>query len=274
MEYNSAVRNGTIPPLDLHVVRQQIDERLAAQDVESLSTLQASVPHPTGDIVDVESNGEDTGPGFLTADQEAEYLARLDAKAGDPYTLAPSTQKDTVQEEKHWAELTPRELERQVELQNPQSQHNWLKTHTKVLSTNIDDDTESLASHDNAAKPSSAPARKRGGKDKNLAKQVGDRAVERAKEGWSPSAASDDEGATAAATTAGKKRTRDPDGTYRLKGSGSKGAGSSAKGKRKRSTTGDGGGEVGIKKAKVEGEGGEDDEELDEKAYMAKSGMS
>lgn len=255
-EYELAVRNGQIPQLDLHVIRQQIDTKLAAQDVLSLEDLEAMVPHPIAGALALAS--EEPNPSFMTTEHETEYLARLDAKLPlDPYTMA--AQGDAApMEEKHWAELTPRELERQVELLNPQSQHNWLKTHSKA-NTNLlgdNEDTESLASHD------TKPARRRGGKDKNLAKQVGDRAVERAREG-EPSAAGSDEEAPPAGH--GKKRSvRDPDGAYRLKGSKSAtGPSTGAKGaKRKRSAVEDAGvgSSAGKKRVKVEEDGdGEED---------------
>ena len=258
MEYTAAVRAGQIPPLDLHVVRQQIDEKLAVQEVRPLSALEAGVSHPNLTTAGDVGTEEDMGPSYLTIEQEAEYLARLDARNPlDQWALTSSAPKEAaVGEEKHWAELTPRELERQVELLNPQSQHNWLKTHSKGATNLVDDDNESLASHDTGSKPA-ASSRKRGGKDKNLAKQVGDRAVERAKEGMSPSAASDEE--ATAGGSGGRKRARDPDSTYRVKGS--KGQGSAAKGsKRKRSAVEDTGSGTGRKKVKVEDDGEDGDE--------------
>jgi hypothetical protein len=251
LEYQEAVKKAMMPNIDLDVARAQMEERLAAQDTEPLAALEASVPHPVSEHQGIVPDEEELGPGFMTYEQEAEYLARVDTKLHrEPMYMPTAIQKKLDKElpqldDKHWAELTPRELERQVELMNPQSQHNWLKAHAKVTQNLADDDNESLASHD-----ASKPPRKRGGKDKNLAKQVGDRAVERAKEGVSPSAASDDE----FTASAGKKRSRDPDGTYRLKGAKS----SAAKGsKRKRS-----GGEdlVAGKRRRVEGDDVEDEE--------------
>jgi hypothetical protein len=240
-----------LPNIDLDLARAQLEERLAAQGTEPLAALEARVPHPVSAQQASVPDEDELGPGFMTYEQELEYLARLDSRLHrEPIYVASSIPRKFDKElapldDKHWAELTPREFERQVELTNPQSQHNWLKVHIKVPQNLADDDNESLASHD-AAKPS----RKRGGKDKNLAKQVGDRAVERAKEGWSPSAASDEEFTAGA----GKKRTRDPDGTYRLKGAKS----SAAKGsKRKRS----GGDELATgKRRRVDGDDGEEEE--------------
>ena len=251
MEYQDAVKKAMMPNIDLDVARAQMEERLAAQETEPLAALEANVPHPISDQQGIVPDEEELGPGFMTYEQEVEYLARLDTKLQrEPMYIAPAIQKKLDKEllqldDKHWAEFTPRELERQVELTNPQSQHNWLKAHAKATQNLADDDNESLASHE-----ASKPPRKRGGKDKNLAKQVGDRAVERAKEG-DPSAASDEE----VAAGAGRKRTRDPDGTYRLKGAKS---GAASKGsKRKRS-----GGEdlVAGKRRRMDGDDGEDEE--------------
>ena len=251
-EYQDAVKQAMLPVIDLDLARAQLEERLAAQETEPLAALEARVPHPISSQQISVPDEDDLGPGLMTYDQELEYLSRLDARLHpEPRYVASSMTRRYDKElapfdNHHWAELTPREFERQVELLNPQSQHNWLKVHNKVHQNLADDDNESLVSGE-----ASKTSRKRGGKDKNLAKQVGDRAVERAREGWSPSAASDEE----VAVGAGKKRSRDPDGTYRLKGP--KG-GAVKGGKRKRS-----GGEelAGGKRRRVDGED-EGEEEL------------
>lgn len=231
-EYTSAVSQGRIPPLDLHIIREQIEDQLAAHDVQALEELERSVPHPlvpNEEELPVEDRGEEP-PGYLTSSQEAEYLQRLDAKLGDQLSLDSAAHPPSP----HQAELTPRELERHMELLNPQSQHNWLRTHTKMQAM-PEDDAESIASHEGGGKPT---GRKRG---KNLAKQVGDRAMERAYEGMSPSAASgfdeDELHAPEDAPGSGRKRARDPDGSYRAKG----GRGGGVRGKRKRPTEEGGG---------------------------------
>ncbi|KJX97240.1 hypothetical protein TI39_contig520g00004 [Zymoseptoria brevis] len=249
VEYTQAVQRGQIPHLDLHVIREQIEEKLAAQGVPTLAELESSVPHTrpelNGDVLPDDVLGLEP-PGFLTSEQEDAYLLRLDAKCGDQLSLTRTQemQKDgsAFADDKHWAELTPREVERLFEIQNPQSQHNWLRAHGKGAAAGVDaDDNESLAEI--------KPATGRGGSGKrNLAKQVGDRAVGRAREGFSPGAASaglgdDDELSLVddhpVATVSAKKRGRgngDSDSTYRVKGG--KSNGSAAKGKRKR-TSGD-----------------------------------
>lgn len=247
-EYTQAVAHGRIPPLDLHIMREQIDERLAAQGVTPLETLEQQTPHP---LIPIESDlpeecKGDSPPGYLTTDQETAYLLRLDEKFGDRLAL---DKIEHAPPEPHPAELTPRELERHMELLNPQSQHNWLKMNTKIHMEGapplLPDDTESLASHDGAGQKAKSK-----GKGKNLAKQ----AAERATGYMSPSAASgfeEDELALEelqGSGSGGKKRIRDPDGAYRVKG----GKGGAAKGGKRKRTTEEGGGVV--KKAKV-GEG-------------------
>ncbi|KAK4556703.1 hypothetical protein LTR86_006274 [Recurvomyces mirabilis] len=319
LDYQQAVRQGTIPHLDLHIVRSEVEYKLAAQESRPLDTLLASLPsRPTADSISEDllllhhSRDDPPPPGYLTADQEAEYLTKLDAKLTDPLTahrlsetaipthskIPSNSTTTTPEEDKHFAEMTPRELERHVELLNPQSQHNWLKSHHKLglLEDGANGDTEILATHDQGgnnssiSKPSpssltTAP-RKRGGggtAGKNLAKQLGDRALERAREGGSPGVSGGYEGAGYAGADeemgmggegfgGGKRKGgggvgggRDGgDGAYHpkqgVKGSGSGGGGgggggSGGKAKRKRS----GGEELGAgssasaKKARIEG---------------------
>jgi hypothetical protein len=258
LEYTNAVQHGQIPHMDLHVIREQLEEKLAAQGVPTLAALEASVPHTrpelNEDILPDDVLGPEP-PGFLTSEQEDAYLLRLDAKCGDQMSLTRTQemQKDSnpFADDKHWAELTPREIERMFELQNPQSQHNWLKAHGRGAAAGMEnDDNESIAE----TKPST-------GRKRNLAKQVGDRAVGRAREGFSPSAASagfgdEDELSFVddhpVASASAKKRGRgngDSDGTYRVKGG--KSNGSATKGKRKR-TSGEEPLSGSGKKAKVE----------------------
>ncbi|GAB1737408.1 hypothetical protein NU219Hw_g1553t1 [Hortaea werneckii] len=257
-EYREAVSLGRIPPLDLHVVREQIEQRLAAQGVEELDHLQAHIPHPVPNPDqpfpdDMRQVGDDPPPSYLSAAQEDDYLLRLDAKFGmDQYGLplsrAAGDSSKLAEEEKQFAEMTPREQDRVTELQNPQSQHNWLKAHGKNTVTADDGgDTDSIAG---AETQSASKPKKRGGKG-NLAKQLGDRALERAREGLSPSSAGfleeDELSFLEEGPSSGRKRGRDPDGTYRVKG----GRGGGGKGKRKR-TSAEGEGSGGGKKARTE----------------------
>lgn len=259
MEYNARVRGGKISPLHLAEVRSQIDANLAAQGIEPLDSLEQSVSHPVGGK---SAQAVDQELGFLPFEQEMEGLSRLDAKLSMNGGLPADPRHRDVEHDKHYADLTPRELERKTEFENPQSQHNWLKTHTKVLGNEEGDETESLASHDlgggggSSTKP--AKGRKAAGKG-SLAKQVGDRAVEKAREGSQAFSNDEDELASdvglggANAGASGKKKARDPDGTYRVKGA----KAGAAKGKRKRSgedMPSGGAGGAG-KRAKVEGAG-------------------
>ncbi|CZT21061.1 uncharacterized protein RCC_06922 [Ramularia collo-cygni] len=259
LEYTEAVKVGQIPHLDLHVIREQLEAKLRVQGVLSLEELERKVNHTRVDLeaekLPEEVLGEEP-PGYLTTKQEAEYLARLDRKLGDVNAGIGGGIVEE-EEEKHWADMTAREVERQMELMNPMSQHNWLKVHHKNAAAGAaaggeGDDNESLVD----VKPATA-ARKR-----NLAKQVGDRAVGRAREGASPSAASftaggdDEEGMEDSVSSSGRKKGKgDGDGTYRVKGGKSNstmngGGGSASKGKRKREGEGVG---SGGKKMKVEG---------------------
>jgi len=243
MRYKQAVHAAQIPPLDLHVVRAQIDQRLAEQDVIPLQVLQSATAQP----VHLDDPKREVAPvGYLTSEQEAEYLLRLDAKTDDPLSVVVrANDSKHGDDDKLSGDLTLQEVERQNELLNPQSQHNWLKHHPKPGAIGAVDDNESLASHDTAK----AAPKKRGG-NKNLAKQVGDRAVERAREGFSPGAASgfEEDELTIADEHPGpvRKRGKDPDGTYRSK------AGKGGKSKRKRSGEEVGGPSSASKKARVE----------------------
>ncbi|CAK3734120.1 unnamed protein product [Lecanosticta acicola] len=229
LDYTDAVSRGQIPHLDLHVIRVQVDKKLAAQGVRSLNELASSVSHavpPESGELPEDLQGSNP-PAYLTFDEEDAYLQRLDAKLSND--RLPLKKEEEALQDKHWADLTPREVERQIELQNPQSQHNWLRTHQKPGTGLEVDDADSLGSHE------TRPAPARGGKGKrDLAKQVGDRAVGRAREVLSPGSGFGDEDDYAfvdenPAST--KKRGKaDPDGPYRAKG------GKAAKGKRKRTS--------------------------------------
>ncbi|KAK5107708.1 hypothetical protein LTR62_000730 [Meristemomyces frigidus] len=300
LDYRKAAQAGTIPQLDLHIIRSEIEYKLAAQESRPLEDLEQSLPrHPRLDPATKElwGAGNEVDPstipaGYLTADQEADYLLKLDTKLDGPLPnhhflaagdMAIPTRLTLSEEDKHMADMTPRELERHVELLNPQSQHNWLKGRHKLgVPEENDNDNDSIAGSREPltgagiSKPSpsslTTPAggsRKRGtggGAGKNLAKQVGDRALQHARGGLSPGGASVLDGngedelgfLLGGLPTSGKKKGRDGDGAYNPKQGVKAGGGSKAK--RKRSTgeelTGTGG-ESGVssavKKAKVEG---------------------
>ena len=46
LHYKQAVHDAQIPPLDLHVIRAQIEQRLAEQNVRRLPDLEETIPRP------------------------------------------------------------------------------------------------------------------------------------------------------------------------------------------------------------------------------------
>lgn len=140
-----------------------------------------------------------------------------------------------------------------MELLNLQSQHNWLKTHTKqVPSTGLETDDGESQHEGGKATPS---GRGKGKGKGNLAKQVGDRALERAGYGGEGAGSpggfgsgfeEDGEASPMAGFVeefpggTGRKK-KDTDGAYRVKGGKAGGTG-----KRKRKT--DEGGQMGAGK--------------------------
>nr|POF00999.1 hypothetical protein CFP56_20947 [Quercus suber] len=255
-DYRNYVSQGRIPVLDLHVIRNEVEQRLAAQEVTSLSALESSTSHtiPPASHADLPEDMQGDPPaGFLTTEQEAEYLLRLDAKLGDATAIRTTVEKEAVAaglpgangnkpEDRHLCEMAPREMDRQIEILNPQSQHNWLRTHHKThLVEGVADDAESILSHDTPAK---VPRKRGGAKGANLARRVGDRAVERAREGLSPSNMSMDDDELGLGFMdegvgggSGRKKAKDVgDSAYRAKGGKTGGSG---KGKRKRASGGE-----------------------------------
>ena len=226
LEYTNAVQRGQIPHLDLHVIREQIDKKLAAQGLTPLETLEGEVSHtrPTTEGLLPDGVYLDSASSFLTSQEEDEYLLRMDAGLNDPAAIL-KEKEQAGDDAKHWADLTPREIERQMELQNPQSQHSWLKSHAKQSGPTADfDDNDSVDT-----KPTRG-----GGAKRNLAKQVGDRSIGRAREGASPAGSfGDDEDPGSFVDDHPKKPRRETDSTYRIKGGKSNAA--NGKGKRKRS---------------------------------------
>lgn len=239
----SAVETGDFPQADYASFRQHIEESFSRQDVRSISDLEASIPHPLaddGDAIDAEKL-----PEYLTPEQEEAFLLALDAKLGDQHSLAQPLAPPPTK----FNEMSNRELEREIELRNPHSVHNWLKKHnTAATVVKEADDAASEAGGPTVSTP--ATGRKRAN---NLAKKVGDRAVDRAK----GEKAGRDEGSPASTKTvatatdkegegveeeegenvqqlsaSARKKGGDKDDTYRPKGG-------RAKAKRKRDTDGD-----------------------------------
>lgn len=252
----------------------------------ALESLERKVePRPVfvGGAWDGDGEGEGgEALGYMTLEQEGEYLERIDRKLGDSALLRVVQTRGGVGGEEdevtggHFAELTPREQERRLELRNPSSQHNWLRTHTRVLAAATagglcgggeDPDGGSVISGGGEVAGRKGgglgSSRRKGTAGKNvlLVKQVGDRAVERAREEgvWSPGLGGGEEEDELSSVGAGdeayhpgsRKKTageRGKDGGGRT----STGVGGSVKGKRKRSGEDSGAPAAGGKKAKVE----------------------
>jgi hypothetical protein len=203
-----AFHNHEIPQLDFVRIRQDIEALLARKNATSLLDMEAHIPHPRYQH-QIPPLVAETNPAFLSSSHEDAYLTRLDNKL-EPAALSdprpPSPQP--------LSKLTQRELDREVELRNPLSVHNWLKKHGTIS------DMDAASEGGNAAAQTPATANKR----RNLAKQVGDKAIERAREKeGSPGSTVDNEDEPAGDDTPGKpKKARDDDQTYRPKGGRSK----------------------------------------------------
>lgn len=235
LEAADAAAKGALSSLEIQTIKDEVLLRLSLQNATPLSQLEQALKQPfISDETELPMDMLGTElPGYMTADQESTYLLKLDQQLDSQLSLSrPSVAQEAT--EKSVTDLTPKELDRQIDIINPQSQHNWLKIHTKLQPDG--DDAESLASHD-------VKQTRRRGQNKNLAKQLGDRAMGRAREGHSPGAGSgydDDELSLGfiddhPVTSSGRKKTKDPDGTYRSK-SGKGSTPSVAKGKRKRNS--------------------------------------
>jgi hypothetical protein len=260
--YTTAVQQGRMPHVDLYIVRGRVEAVLAAQGTLTLEDLERNVSHPvitSADQLSEEIRG-DSPAGYFATDHEEVHLLRLDAKLGDRIAIDRVRKRDEAaigNEDKHWTDLKGREIDRLNEIQNPQSQHNWLKTHTKNAGGIVVDldDNESVTGHENKSARNSGHT---SGSKRNLAKQLADKAVDRARGDVSPNPAAspgygygdDDEPSFLEEILLGtsKKRARkDEDGAYRSKSKVSIGGGST-KGKRKRS-----GDDIAVaKKAKLE----------------------
>ncbi|THY22725.1 hypothetical protein D6D01_06198 [Aureobasidium pullulans] len=203
-----AFHNHEMPHQDFLRIRQDIEVLLARKDAKSLVEMEAQIPHPRYHHP-VSALAAEANPAFLTSSHEDAYLTRLDNKLepaalSDPRPASPQP----------LSKLTQRELDREVELRNPLSVHNWLKKHGTIS------DIDAASEGGTASAQTPATANKR----RNLAKQVGDRAIERAREKeGSPGSTVDNEDELAGDDTPGKpKKARDDDQTYRPKGGRSK----------------------------------------------------
>lgn len=221
MDARLVAENGKLSRDALSHIRDELEDRVSMVPALNLQAQEQAIMEmlELDDLSMVALDRVHDQCAYLTTDHEEDYLKRLDARLGL---------------DKAWSSLsipssqTGRASDRDVELHNPQSVHNWLKAH-KVA---IDNDDRS-----DAGTPTSA-ARKGATGARNLARKVGDRALERARDrdDASPMAATredanaEDELALMDAMASGskKKKSRDPDEPYRPKG------GSKTKPKRKR----------------------------------------
>ncbi|GAB7350005.1 hypothetical protein MBLNU459_g0681t1 [Dothideomycetes sp. NU459] len=172
-EAHDAVQNKSFPQTEFLRVRTALEAALAKQEVKSLAELEATVPHPTYDperdgipqhLADLQLGQH---PAYLNSAHEEEYLLRLDAKLGDQWSLSQPRPSPPT----NLASMTQRELDREIELKNPFSVHNWLKKHA---------DKHTITDADGASDVGATPAT--GKRRNNLAKKVGDRAVAAARE--------------------------------------------------------------------------------------------
>lgn len=222
-----ASRMHEMPHQDFVRIRSDVEALLARKDVPSLFDMEAITPHPHYQDA-LTAHLADTHPTFLSSSHEDAYLTRLDSKLEPAALSEPRPASPPA-----LSKLSQRELEREVELRNPLSVHNWLKKHSSI--SDID-----AASEGGATAQTPATVNKR----RNLAKQVGDRAIERAREKeGSPGSTQENEDELGVDDTPGKKKNRDDDQTYRPKGGRSKakrkrdeGEGSTGRGKKARTS--------------------------------------
>jgi len=215
-------------------MKASLEEHVAAKESRPLRTLERETKHAMYDP-DMKLIINDIADpiAFLTSTHEDDYLNRLDAKNGD--SVLQSGDDIQLATPPSFAKMSAREIDREVELRNPLSVHNWLKNHNVNLTLGENDEKSDVA----AATAGSGKKTT----SRNLAKKVGDRAVERAKEkdDGSPMSSSfpgnktdldliEDELGLDDTPNRGKK-PKDSDETYRPKG------GRSSKSKRKREDT-------------------------------------
>ncbi|KAL1310598.1 hypothetical protein AAFC00_000873 [Neodothiora populina] len=267
IDVHNAVQTGDCPQPMYQQFRTELEQTLSRRGVRRLEDLEDAIPHPVADeAADVDAVLQ---PEYLTTAQQDAYLLAMDAQSGDTWALTQTLPTPPVK----FAEMTSRELEREIELRNPHSVHSWLKKHKREHEA-ADDAASEAAAAAQATTP--ATGRKRG---TNLAKKMGDRAVNRARHsavaGSSTAAAgpagagADDAGSPASnasrlldgdsmldddadfdsppasVSASSRKKGGDKDDTYRPKG------GSSKKAKRKREGDSEGGTATKGKKART-----------------------
>ncbi|KAF4555911.1 Hypothetical protein D9617_2g058760 [Elsinoe fawcettii] len=219
-DYHQMEHQGRVSHAQVAQTRTQLESHVAALESQPLSSLEKDIPHTILNDADPDAANEIADPiAYFTSQHESDHHDKFDLTWGDPlYGMpAPRDKSPPV-----FHQMTAREQEREVELRNPLSVHNWLKKHNINIADT--DDTKS-----DAGTPAGV---KKGGRA--LAKKVGDRAIERARERDDASPMSsaagrepeqEEEGDD---TPARGRKSRDADETYRPKG------GRSGRSKRKR----------------------------------------
>ena len=245
------VQAGKVPQNEFLNLRRETEEAFARRDAVFLSELERTVPHtaydPATDTIPPHLADVPNQLAFLTPAREDEYLQRLDAKLGDQWPLPHPSRPPTTTSPPPLASLSAREADREIELRNPLSVHNWLKKHNVAVGEV--DERGSEASGGGAGGAPASSSKRTAAAGRNLAKKVGDRAVGRARErdegspmggagsvgggsGGGGGGGADDEasllGVDVETPKGRNKKARDADETYRPKG------GSGKKPKRKR----------------------------------------
>ncbi|KAK4991781.1 hypothetical protein LTR50_001598 [Elasticomyces elasticus] len=240
-EAAALMHNGQLAAGDFIHLRATVEARLAEQDAQPLSSIESHLPHPEPTDSPTKAGPTEPNPylGMLDTTHETDYLLRLDVSLGDPWSLSRPPPPTLFPDLKNFSE---RDWEREAQLHNPISVHNWLRKHHPAAfsSTNADADAVSDAGQ---ATPHGRGRGAGGGRKKNLAQKLGDKAVaaarEHEEEGRDTPASElpkteqellDEEIGYAEpdAGGSGRKKARDADETYRPKG------GRSGRGKRKR----------------------------------------
>lgn len=222
-EVHKAVDDDKFPIESVPRVREELEERVANDNAVYLQALDDNAPvslQDAGLTTLLQTPGGlaklHTQFGYMSTAYEEDYLRQVDAKLGDAEAMIYLRTKAA---QKADATTTGKDaIELEMELKNPQSVHNWLKTNK--ISVEAPDGDKSDAGTEKT--PTTA---KRGGQ-KSLTRKIGDKAMERARErddehDLDDQAAYFDSGsAGGAAGSARKKKGRDPDESYRPKGSG------------------------------------------------------
>ncbi|KAF2151857.1 hypothetical protein K461DRAFT_158170 [Myriangium duriaei CBS 260.36] len=172
MEAKGLEQEGRYSHAQLVQLKASLQTHLAAADAQPLASLEAESPHLVYNPRDHEfpeaMSEIANNVAFYSYENEEDFLKHLDNKLGEPLPLATNDKDQTGPN--YFSNLSAREMDREVELRNPQSVHNWLKKHNISI-----DGTEEKPDTDTPAASGKKGSRK-------LAQKIGDRALERARE--------------------------------------------------------------------------------------------